>query len=279
MKLEKYNPLKFVNEDITIPLNRGDSFKFGKFKNKTAVYDSHYFNDKGDLIIVTSSGKEIPASKIRLMSEREKNKFTEGLKLIDLIKHRGLSKFTEPFMKERRRMKKSVKLIDCVYNKKLDYVEFQFLSEPTFDTGDEKEVSPKSSFKLKPTRTYEQDIRVVGINGWISEFKGDEVSRKDMVYILKNLEIKLFCFCPSFHWAGGNWVASQYDASIYPTNIPQKDIVYDDNGKVLKFGWKTYQKEENVVCKHLDLILVNIDFWLNPMSSSFTKKLKDRKII
>lgn len=59
----------YFNEDITIPLNPGDKFYFGKFKNKSAIYDSHYINDKGDLIIRTDIGKEIPACKIRLMQE------------------------------------------------------------------------------------------------------------------------------------------------------------------------------------------------------------------
>ncbi len=57
---------KSIFESIEILLNPGDSFLHGKFKNKTSVYKSHYFNEKGDLIIVTDSGKEIPAMKIRI---------------------------------------------------------------------------------------------------------------------------------------------------------------------------------------------------------------------
>jgi len=56
-----------INEDISIPLNKGDAFKFGKFKNKTAIYDHHYTNEKGDLIIVTDTGKIVPMCKIRLI--------------------------------------------------------------------------------------------------------------------------------------------------------------------------------------------------------------------
>ena len=58
-------------ESIEIPLEKGDSFRYGKFKNKTAIYDSSYINDKGDLIIKTDDGKEIGASKIRLIQEEE----------------------------------------------------------------------------------------------------------------------------------------------------------------------------------------------------------------
>lgn len=58
----------YFNEDITIPLNPGDKFYFGKFKNKSAIYDSHYINDKGDLVIVTDSGRELLVSNLRLIT-------------------------------------------------------------------------------------------------------------------------------------------------------------------------------------------------------------------
>jgi hypothetical protein len=69
--MNRYKP--YFNEDITIPLNKGDSFLWGKWKNKSAVYDSHYINDKGDPIIVTDTGKEIPMCKIRLLTEELNN--------------------------------------------------------------------------------------------------------------------------------------------------------------------------------------------------------------
>ena len=61
-------------EAIEIPLEKNQVFKHGKFKNKSAVYDHHYINDKGDLIIVTDKGKEVNAMKIRLsVKEARKN--------------------------------------------------------------------------------------------------------------------------------------------------------------------------------------------------------------
>jgi hypothetical protein len=69
--MNRYKP--YFNEDINIPLSKGDHFKYGKFKNKSAIYDSHYINDKGDPIIVTDTGKEIPMCKIRLLTEELNN--------------------------------------------------------------------------------------------------------------------------------------------------------------------------------------------------------------
>jgi len=54
--VEKY--IRFF-ESIEIPLEKGQSFKYGKFKTKTAVYGSSYINDKGDIIIKTASGQEL----------------------------------------------------------------------------------------------------------------------------------------------------------------------------------------------------------------------------
>jgi hypothetical protein len=58
-----------IKESIEIPLEKGNHFKYGKFKNKDAIYDSNYINEKGDLIIITDTGKEIPACKIRVIQE------------------------------------------------------------------------------------------------------------------------------------------------------------------------------------------------------------------
>jgi hypothetical protein len=50
---------RIYKEDITIPLNKGDEFFYGKFKTKVGIFDHHYVNEKGDYIIVTDTGKEI----------------------------------------------------------------------------------------------------------------------------------------------------------------------------------------------------------------------------
>ena len=69
-----YNSIFKINESIEIPLSTGDIFKHGKFKNKSAIYKSHYINSKGDLIIITDTGKEISACKIRFINVNENYK-------------------------------------------------------------------------------------------------------------------------------------------------------------------------------------------------------------
>jgi hypothetical protein len=53
-----------INEDITVPINIGDTVLMGKFKNKRVVIKSITKNEKGDYLI---NGK--PAFKFRLIKE------------------------------------------------------------------------------------------------------------------------------------------------------------------------------------------------------------------
>ena len=61
--MQRYKPLL---EDITIKLNKGDSFKWGKFKNKSAIFDHFEKDDKGQDIVVTNTGLKIILLHIRL---------------------------------------------------------------------------------------------------------------------------------------------------------------------------------------------------------------------
>jgi len=62
--MKRYIPLL---EDITIKLNKGDTIKFGKFKNKSAIFDHIEKDDKGQDVIVTDTGLKIPLLHIRLV--------------------------------------------------------------------------------------------------------------------------------------------------------------------------------------------------------------------
>ena len=54
-----------LNEDISVPINIGDTVLMGKFKNKRVVVKSITKNEKGDYLI---NGK--PAFKFRLIKEK-----------------------------------------------------------------------------------------------------------------------------------------------------------------------------------------------------------------
>jgi len=64
--MKRYKPLF---ENITIPLKPGDEFLYGKWKNKKGVVAKFSKNEKGEDIIITDTGKEVPLLKIRLIKE------------------------------------------------------------------------------------------------------------------------------------------------------------------------------------------------------------------
>ncbi len=63
-KLEDIN--KKINEDITIPINIGDTILGGKFKNKKIVVKTIDMNEKGE---VTINGK--PLMRFRIIVDKE----------------------------------------------------------------------------------------------------------------------------------------------------------------------------------------------------------------
>ena len=64
--MKKY---KSIYEDVTIPLSIGDEFLYGKFKNKKGKIADFKKNEKGDLVIITDTGKEVSMLKIRLIKK------------------------------------------------------------------------------------------------------------------------------------------------------------------------------------------------------------------
>jgi hypothetical protein len=251
---------KYFSEDITIPLSPGDNFLYGKFKNRVGVVDKFDKNDKGEDVIITNAGKEVPLLKIRLVKERYKKYFDESLKISDLKAHAGISDFTKYWKNERQRLKgtanKSAKLLEVEINKEEDWVEFRFSSEPTykFDT----QVTVPEDMHFQSDNLYTEQIRFLQ---FFELFDTEEYSIKNIKDALKTCDVKVWCDCPSFHWQGDNFVISQFDASIHPTDIVPKH-------------WNKYHNDDNFVCKHLSMILSQIEFFIPIMASMVFKRLK-----
>jgi len=65
----KFSKSANIYEDITIPLNRGDTILYGKFKNKKAIFDHLERDEKGQDIIVTDKGVKITLLHVRLVRD------------------------------------------------------------------------------------------------------------------------------------------------------------------------------------------------------------------
>lgn len=196
-------------------------------------------------------------------------KLDEDLRLSDFKQHSGLSDFTKKWKNDRQKIKGagniSAKLVKLIVNKKKDYVTFVFFSTPTYSFT-ASTVKPKKNMKISGEHPfYIQNIRILDFWKWAKTTPGyksaKKLSLKDLKEILKVASIQIFCNDPSFHWQGMNYVVSQFDASIFPTDIPPKQ-------------WKKKHNDDNFVCKHLDLIFTQIEFWLNPMTNMLNKYLQ-----
>ena len=195
------------------------------------------------------------------------NKLFEDIRLSDLTKHAGISNLTKGFMKDRLSIlggKKSGTLLKIKVNEDKDYIDFNFVSKPTYD-DEEHFITKPDSMALVPSDEYDQTIRITNFFGLLKT-DPNFISYKDTTIdeikaVVKNADVKVWCDCPSMHWQGMNYVLSQFDGSLHPTTIaPQK--------------WNKKHKDNNLVCKHLDLILSQISFYINPMSSMIYKYLR-----
>lgn len=196
-------------------------------------------------------------------------KLDEGLRLSDLRKHAGISKFTNKWRVDRQKKKgsgaKSVKIIGMKVNKKKDYITFVFKSKPTYNS-----LMPAVAFpdkeKQKNVRAYTQEIRILDFFKWAQtkpNYKQSELTPQEVKEILQIADIQVACNCMSFQFQGMNYIVSLFDASIYPeTRPPQR--------------WNKYHNDDNFLCKHLDILLSQgMNIYINNMTLMINKYLKN----
>jgi hypothetical protein len=239
-KMKRYKP--YFNEDIVIPLNKNDKFFYGKFKNKTAIYDSHYINPKGDIIIVTPEGKEIPMAKIRLLNEK---KFSENLRFSDLMKKVSMSDFTKDYNKETNKLMgpptTHTKLKSMRVSKNKDYIIFVWKTKRTPKYNKNQKmmvVDPKNDFKMKPARLYTIEIKVLDFFKLLNTKPDGDFTNKDIEEVFNVCDIQVWSDVPAFQYQGMNYNMTLFDAAIHPETrepkvwnkiVSKKGKVHDEN--------------------------------------------------
>lgn len=134
-------------------------------------------------------------------------------------------------------------------------------------------VNPLANFSTmpNPTHTYTMMIQVLDFLRWLKDTRPDnlgQITWREIKDVLDVAYVRVWCNCKSFHWFGKNYRASQFDASIYPTNIP-------DTKMRKRFPWS------DLLCKHLgNLMKPNaIQFFLPQMASASQKVLRQKGLI
>lgn len=175
----------------------------------------------------------------------------------------------------------TLKLLDCFLNQADDSVTFAFQTtateykdvkdlnhDPSVYKNPKKRVSPlKLNLMNNPEKKYEIQLKILKFFSWLDTHPvGQKFSMADLKELLQVADIQIFNTSPGFHWQGINWWASQIDASAYPTDIKPK-------------VWDKRLGGEFFVDKHTYGFLQQIKFFLNPMTSMLTSKLKQRNLI
>ena len=263
-----------IYEDITIPLEKGDTFRAGKFKNKSYVYDSHYINDKGDVIIRTASGKEVPLLKVRLVSESKKV-FSENIRFSDLMNMASLSDFTRDYNKETNKLMGNptnhTKLRGMKINKEEGYVTFVWKTKrtPKYKKGTPMKAVDPLTLELKPARLYTIEIRILKFFEWLNTAP-DKITNKDIEDVLKVADIQIWDSTPMWQFQGGNYNLSLFNGSIRPeTRSPE---VW--NNLVSKYG-KTHN-ENQFLSKHSAGVVNSIKFYIPQMRQMIKSYLKSK---
>lgn len=196
----------------------------------------------------------------------------------------SISDFTMKFRKDRNKLmgteNTTAKLVDCFVNeidnsitfvwktKATDYKSDKAKSLGIYKDKDKKARVSPLNLQLLPNdeNQYEVQLKILKFFDWLDTTPvGNEITNKDIKDILEVSDVQVFSSSPSFQYQAYNWNNSQVGTAIYPTDIAPK-------------VWNKYN-DNAFLDKHLYGIIRNIDFWLNPMASMLTKRLKDKEII
>jgi hypothetical protein len=203
-----------------------------------------------------------------------------------LMSKDSISDFTMKFRKERSKImgqeSSTAKLMDCFINEPDDSITFVWYTPATDYNSDKaqkvlgenryKKMSKQKKMRVQPLNLkllpnnenqYEVQLMITKFFSWLDTYPDKiEITVKDMKNILQVADVKVFSSSPSYQFQSFNWNNSQVDTAIYPTDIAPK--VWD---KIIGAAF---------LDKHLYGIMRNMDFWLNPMASMITKRLKDK---
>lgn len=211
---------------------------------------------------------------------KQLTKFSESLRLSDLMKDAGISALTKKFKKRRSGLlgaeSRNAKLLDCEIDETKNHITFVWLTIVTPDhelygddpTYNEVRIEGSKALRKNRSKTYEMKIRILDFLDWLDTYPDKStITTKDVKDILNISNIQVSCNCPMYQYQGANWkISSVFDGSIYPTSIP--DPV-----------WGPRHGDNALVCKHLSSLLAGIRYWQNSMASMLTKKLKQRGLI
>lgn len=236
-------------------------------------------------LLQSKNFERLPESNQKFVNLNAVKYYLPEITLADLKDKGNIAPSTMTWRKDRNKIMGSenttLKILDVFLNEADDSVTFAFqtkatkykkddklIHDPSVYNNPKKRVTPlKLNLINNPEKKYEIQLKVLKFFSWLDTHPVDQAFKvKDLKEILKVADIQVFNTSPSFQYQSYNYNCSQIDASAYPTKIAPK-------------VWDKRLGGDYFLDKHLFGFLQQISFFLNPMASSLSQKLKDRGII
>jgi hypothetical protein len=202
--------------------------------------------------------------------------FLEAMVVDDFKSPDAVSDMTQKFRNQRKQLvgreNIAVRLVGFQFDQKQDWIQFMFRSTSTPNTPTKQDANPQADFALQPNpnKVYTLLLQFDNFFTWMLDTlpDGQALTLKDMKDAIRVCPVKFWSNSPAFHWQGHNFVLSQLDAAIYPTNIAPKF-----------WNQPQYHGEDAMLDKHLAALLRYLSFFLNNMTAMANKNLQKAGII
>ena len=213
---------------------------------------------------------------IRKFIDNDEGILVEDMHIEDFKDTAAISAMTQKFRTQRRQMVgqeiANVRLMTVQFDQKDNWVEFQFRSVSTPNTPTKNKSNHASNFAIQPNppKVYTLLIRLNNFFTWMLDTlpDGQALTLKDMKDAIRVCPVQFWSNSPAFHWQGHNYVLSQLDAAIYPTDIAPQH-----------WNQPQYHGQDAMLDKHLAALIRNISFFMNNMTAMLNKNLFKAGII
>lgn len=206
----------------------------------------------------------------------------EELTVLD-FKSGALDDFRMQFRRDRTGITgvetQSAKMLSAVKKNKGKDVLFTWKTIPTYKPA--QKTKPKSGFALTNAQSYQMQVLFIDFYEYMEKVfetnTTEGLKLSQFREIANAVDVKLSCLCPAWHFGGYNYELTQFNASLYPTNIPNPDWT-----QRLK-DWASESGQSGtmgLLCKHLGGpggLMANITFWYPAMLNRLREIDKKKK--
>jgi hypothetical protein len=257
----------FIRIDLSGRFQQMDDFEESVIKNDKVIGGKLDSMAKTHLLGIMCKDIDIDSLHSRII---------EAMVVDDFKANDAISAMTQKFRNQRKQLvgreNIAVRLIECRFDQKQDWLQFMFRSTSTPNTPTKQNVNPQANFRLQPNpnKVYTLLLQFDNFFTWLLDTlpDGQALTLKNMKDAIRVCPVKFWSNSPAFYWQGTNYQLTQLDAAIYPTNIAPQF-----------WNQSQYHGDNNLLDKHLMALLRYLSFFLNNMTAMANKNLQKAGIV